>query len=82
MSEIKNNDSTGLRGINFDLEYRTGEADLVREFYEPSLKVSRRYDRAAGFFRSSIFSLVGRELVEFAKRGGKVAPRVLADVDR
>lgn len=61
----------GLPALKLETEYRTGEADPAREFYRPCLEVSTEYDRAAGYFRSSVFLVVGRSLVEFAKRGGR-----------
>jgi superfamily II DNA or RNA helicase len=50
--------------------YRTGEHDPIGEFYEPCLTASSSYARAVGYFRSSIFNLVGRAFLKFAQRGG------------
>lgn len=61
-----------LRNLNIKEEYYTGESDLVEEFYKPCLENSYRYDRSVGFFRSSVFILIGPELIKFALRGGKV----------
>ena len=61
-----------LRLNDFKEEYRTGERDLVKEFYRPCLSNSVRYDRAVGYFRSSVFLLIGSDLIDFAKRGGRV----------
>jgi len=60
-----------LRLNEFKEEYRTGEIDLVKEFYQPCLKNSIRYDRAVGYFRSSVFILIGPDFINFAKQGGK-----------
>jgi superfamily II DNA or RNA helicase len=62
----------GLRENTFKEEYRTGDIDLVEVFYRPCLKKSVRYDRAVGYFRSSVFLLVGPDFLEFAKKGGKL----------
>ncbi len=62
----------GLRSLTLGLEYRTGTGDLVRNFYDPCLRKSTRYDRSVGYFRSSVFTLVGRSLTEFARGGGKM----------
>ena len=51
-------------------EYRTGEQDLVESFYKPCLSEATTYDRAVGYFRSTVFLLIGSDLIEFAKRGG------------
>lgn len=63
--------SEGLPSLKLETEYRTGDGDPARDFYRPCLSVATAYDRAAGYFRSSVFLVVGRSLVEFAKRGGK-----------
>lgn len=57
--------------MSLGTEYRTGETDPVDEFYRPCLARSVEYSRAAGYFRSSVFLIVGPDLVEFARRGGK-----------
>lgn len=62
----------GLRKILFRTQYRTGEDDLVNDFYVPSLSVSDLYDRAVGYFRSSIYLMVGPSTVSFARRGGRI----------
>jgi superfamily II DNA or RNA helicase len=40
-------------------------------FYRPCLETAQRYDRAVGYFRSSIFAIVGKPFVQFALNGGK-----------
>jgi hypothetical protein len=44
----------------------------VRDFYVPCLLNSTHYDRAVGYFRSSIYALVGEAMIEFADRGGRM----------
>jgi superfamily II DNA or RNA helicase len=56
--------------LGLDAHYRTGERDPVGGFYQPCLSAAVRYARAVGYFRSSIFSIVGRPFLEFARRGG------------
>lgn len=81
---------TGLRlavksfaNLSLDTEYRTGQNDPVELFYRPCLSLATRYDRAAGYFRSSIFHIIGEHVLEFAKRGGRMrlvcSPSVTAD---
>ncbi len=62
----------GLSSIAFSQRYRTGTSDPIRDFYHPCLLNSAFYDRAVGYFRSSIYLVVGPETIEFAKRGGKI----------
>jgi superfamily II DNA or RNA helicase len=61
----------GLASLGLGTEYRTGETDPVEQFYRPCLREATHYSRAAGYFRSSVFLLVGRDMVDFAKRDGK-----------
>jgi len=61
----------GLASLSFRTEYRTGESDPVAEFYRPCLAAANTYSRAVGYFRSSIFLIVGADFINFAKRGAK-----------
>jgi len=61
-----------LADLALDAHYRTGERDPVSGFYWPCLDAAATYDRAVGYFRSSIFAIVGQPFLSFARRGGKV----------
>ncbi|MBM4128328.1 MAG: hypothetical protein FJ247_13535 [Nitrospira sp.] len=61
----------GLSRLALETEYRTGENNPAEMFYRPCLNEAVEYCRAAGYFRSSVFLIVGADLVGFAKRGGK-----------
>ena len=61
-----------LSTLDLQLSYSSGQSDLLRDFYLPCLSRAVKYDRAAGFFRSSVFNLVGIVLSDFALRGGKM----------
>lgn len=63
---------SGLGSIGLATEYRTGETDPVTNFYRPCLDLATDYRRAVGYFRSSIFLIVGEDVIKFAKRGGKI----------
>lgn len=41
-------------------------------FYRPCLELSRTYDRAVGYFRSTIFAVVGETITPFVQRGGRL----------
>jgi len=45
---------------------------MVEDFYAPCLRNAFFYDRAVGFFRSTVFLLVNEEIATFAIRGGKI----------
>ena len=57
--------------LALDAHYRTGERDPVAGFYKPCLDAAIKYDRAVGYFRSSIFAIIGQPFLDFARRGGK-----------
>lgn len=61
-----------LTDYSFGTEYRTGEVDPVELFYKPCLKHSINYWRAVGYFKSSIFLLIGKELIDFIDSQGKI----------
>lgn len=70
------NDSTPanrLRSLSLADEYRTGSSEPISDFYAPCLSVSRRYCRAVGYFRSSIYQIVGPAIVDFARKNGMIS---------
>ena len=62
-----------LSRFQFKTEYRSLKEDPATTFYRPCLLNSNIYKRAAGYFRSSIFLVIGPSVVEFARRGGKIS---------
>lgn len=73
----------GLKSVPFLDRYSSSRQDLVAEFYAPALAASVRYDRAAGFFRSSVYSLLARSLASFVEANGSMrllcSPELTAD---
>jgi len=61
-----------LKNVKFQSDYRTGSSDPIAEFYLPCLKQASLYKRAVGYFRSSVYLIVGQEILDFASRGGKI----------
>jgi superfamily II DNA or RNA helicase len=59
-----------LQELSPAFSYNSSEMDLVASFYVPCLEVSGAYDRAVGYFRSSIYQLIGIALSSFALNGG------------
>jgi superfamily II DNA or RNA helicase len=59
-----------LSTLDLKEEYRTGEANLVTDFYLPCLNQSILYQRSVGYFCSTVFLLIGPALINFARRGG------------
>src|SRR5947209_9901251 len=61
-----------IRTHEFQTEYRSGEDDLIRDFYHPALARADRYWRAVGFFSSSALEAIGFPLGEFVGKGGVI----------
>ena len=61
-----------LKELHLQEEYFTGYTDLVGSFYRPCLSEAVEYDRSVGYFRSSVFILIGPDIINFVKRGGKI----------
>jgi superfamily II DNA or RNA helicase len=61
-----------LKSLRLKTEYRTGVDDLILDFYAPCTSASMHYDRAVGYFRSSILLLAGGALVDLALRRGQI----------
>ena len=56
--------------LDLKTEYRSLKEDPARAFYRQCLLHSNSYKRAAGYFRSSVFIVIGPALIEFTRRGG------------
>jgi len=51
---------------------KTRHDDIVKELYTPCLANSIQYTRGAGYFSSSVFSLMSEDLLRFCIDGGKI----------
>ncbi|MDE0699227.1 MAG: DEAD/DEAH box helicase family protein [Acidimicrobiaceae bacterium] len=63
---------SSLRDLMLKLSYHKGEDDIAADFYLPCMRRARRYDRAVGFFSSSVFVLAWPSLREFAASSGQM----------
>jgi superfamily II DNA or RNA helicase len=61
-----------LQQLRLKPEYNTDDDNIIRDLYKPCLEVSRRYDRAVGYFRANIYRELGEDLLNFVISGGKV----------
>lgn len=61
-----------LRDLPLKRRYRSNEDNLLRGFYIPCLRESRRYSRAVGFFSSAALSLAAQGLPSFLRNGGRM----------
>lgn len=62
----------GLRDLNLATSYHKGINDIAEEFYLPCMGCAMSYDRAVGFFNSTIYTLAWSALKDFVNRGGKI----------
>ncbi|MBV9125433.1 MAG: DNA phosphorothioation system restriction enzyme, partial [Planctomycetes bacterium] len=54
------------------LEYRSDEVVIGRDFYEKCLPLSTRFDRAVGFFASSVFAVCPEAFQHFFANRGRM----------
>lgn len=64
--------SGNLAALDLHTEYRSLKDDPVGNFYVKCLREASTYDRAVGYFRSTVFLVVGPAVIEFARRGGMI----------
>jgi superfamily II DNA or RNA helicase len=62
----------GLAELPLRNAYTSSRDSLIDGFYLPCLSAARNYDRAVGYFRSSLYVLVGVALSDFARHGGHI----------
>jgi superfamily II DNA or RNA helicase len=73
--------SGNLSALDLNTEYRSLKDDPVGNFYVRCLREASTYDRAVGYFRSTVFIVVGAAIIEFARRGGTIRLICSPDLD-
>lgn len=63
---------SNLKSLKLLPSYHKGENDIAREFYLPCMEESLYYDRAVGFFSSTIYIIAWKSLKQFVNKGGKI----------
>lgn len=78
----------GLKGRDWLLSYKTSSTiidgrpvDMLHDFYIPALSAAVRYDRVAGYFRSSSLAAASLGFSAFVGRQGKMRLIVGADLE-
>lgn len=61
-----------LKDISIKPVYRSGEDDLMKDFYIPCLSVSNGYDRAVGFFSTSILVYALSGISQLLRNNGEM----------
>ena len=62
----------GLRDLDLKSAYKSSEDDVLMDFYVPCLAQAVQYDRLAGYFSSSAFSVVAEGLLSFIEGRGRM----------
>ncbi|MER9075863.1 DEAD/DEAH box helicase family protein [Mesorhizobium sp. M0904] len=73
-----------LSQLNLKTSYHKGRDDIARDFYLPCMMQATHFDRAVGYFRSTVFIIAWPALKGFIERGGKIqilCSQILADAD-
>ena len=72
-----------LREISLKYEYRSDEANLVKDFYSPCLRNATQYWRAVAYFTSNGLALNVKGLSTFIRHGGQMSlvtgPKLMSD---
>jgi hypothetical protein len=81
-------EANGLRCVPWQLSYRTSTlrpdgrpVDILHDFYIPALQHSVRYDRVAGYFRSTSLAAASQGFSALVGRQGQMRLIVGADLD-
>lgn len=61
-----------LQDLSLRTSYRSGRDALLDDFYVPCLQEAVRYDRAVGYFSSTLYQVVGLAFADFARRSGRM----------
>ncbi|NDU74016.1 DEAD/DEAH box helicase family protein [Actinomadura sp. DSM 109109] len=61
-----------LRDVPYQEDYVSGYDNIVKDFYQPSLRNAFEYWRAVGYFSSSALESFGAPLGEFVKKDGNI----------
>jgi superfamily II DNA or RNA helicase len=61
-----------LQNINLKSVYRSGKDDLLKDFYIPALKHAKYYDRAVGYFSTSLLAYALKGISSVVKNNGAI----------
>jgi len=79
--------SAGFRSREWQISYKTSSTmieerplDILKDFYIPALSLAVKYDRVAGYFRSTSLAAASQGFSAFVNKGGKMRLIVGADM--
>lgn len=61
-----------LRDLDIKPVYKSEYDNILEDFYIPTLKAAKRYDRAVGFFSAATLSYAAQGISCFIRSGGKI----------
>ena len=61
-----------LSTLELRTSYHKGRDDIAHDFYLPAIRHATKYDRAVGYFRSTVFTIAWSALREFVAHGGRI----------
>ena len=61
-----------LADLTLRTSYHKGRDDVAEEFYLPCMRRANEFDRAVGYFRSTVFIIAWPALRDFILRGGRI----------
>lgn len=61
-----------LRDLSLQTTYKSGRDALLDSFYVPCLQEAIKYERAVGYFSSTLYQVVGIAFSDFVRRGGRM----------
>lgn len=62
-----------FKDIAIKTEYRTGNSNVIRDFYMPVLSEAVSYKRAVGFFSSTALIQISKGIADMVANGGKIS---------
>lgn len=62
-----------FKDIAIKTEYRTGNSNVIRDFYMPVLSEAVSYKRAVGFFSSTALIQISKGIADLVANGGKIS---------
>jgi len=63
---------TNFRHLHLKEVYRSGQDDILQDFYIPALSLSESYDRAVGYFSAAMLTYAAQGLSTFIKSRGSI----------
>ena len=61
-----------LNSVNWKSVYRSGDQNLINEFYSPALRYANSYDRGVGYFSSGVLIANLQGIASLLANGGKM----------